>query len=60
MTNATVYDNYVQICISHHKNEISLDELREQLFDLFSQYEPIMKTLPSIFDERPESQEKPA
>ena len=36
MTNATVYDNYVQICISHYKNEISIDELREQLFDLFS------------------------
>ena len=60
MTNATIYESYHQICISHYRNEINIDELREQLFDLFSQHEPIMKTLPSIFDEKPESQEKPA
>lgn len=36
MTNATIYDTYHQICISHYKSKIGIDEFREQLFELFS------------------------
>ena len=60
MTNAATYDAYHQICISHYNNEIDLVEFRSQLADLFAQHEPIMRSLPALFDDISESIEKPA
>ena len=58
MTSTQTYEAYHDICIRHYHEEITVQQFREQLTDLFTPHEQIMRTLPTFFDESGDLTEK--